>query len=79
MKKKSKELDVDFIGGQSSMTKEEERKISDFLKSKKLLRQEIETNQTRSGEAKKSGGNTTDYIRATSKYFGLCRLYRLSS
>lgn len=37
MKKKSKELDVDFIGGQSSMTKEEERKISDFLKSKKLL------------------------------------------
>jgi hypothetical protein len=38
MKKKSKELDVDFIGGQSSMTKEEERKISDFLKSKKLLR-----------------------------------------
>jgi hypothetical protein len=38
MKKKSKELDVDFIGGQSSMTKEEERKISDFLKNKKLLR-----------------------------------------
>lgn len=38
MKKKSKELDVDFIGGQFSMTKEEERKISDFLKSKKLLR-----------------------------------------
>lgn len=37
MKKKSKELDVDFIGGQSSMTKEEEKKISDFLKSKKLL------------------------------------------
>ena len=32
MKTKSKELDVDFIGGQGSMTKEEEKQISGFLK-----------------------------------------------
>ena len=38
MKTKSKELDVDFIGGQGSMTKEEEKQISEFLKNQKLLR-----------------------------------------
>lgn len=38
MKSKSKELDVDFIGGQGPLTKEEERKISEYLKSQKLLR-----------------------------------------
>jgi hypothetical protein len=38
MKTKYKELDVDFIGGQDSMTKEEEKHISEFLKSHKLLR-----------------------------------------
>ena len=38
MKTKSKELDVDFIGGQGSMTKEEEKQISGFLKNQKLLR-----------------------------------------
>jgi hypothetical protein len=38
MKNKSKELDVDFIGGQGSLTKEEEKQISEFLKSQKLLR-----------------------------------------
>jgi hypothetical protein len=38
MKPKSKELDVDFIGGQGSMTKEEEKQISEFLKNQKLLR-----------------------------------------
>ncbi len=32
--KKKNELDVDFIGGQGSLTKEEEKIISDFLKSK---------------------------------------------
>ena len=37
-KSKSKELDVDFIGGQGSLTKEEELKISEFLKAQKLLR-----------------------------------------
>lgn len=38
MKTKSKELDVDFIGGQGSMTTEEEKQISEFLKNQKLLR-----------------------------------------
>ena len=32
MKTKKIELDVDFIGGQTSMTKEEEKAISDFIK-----------------------------------------------
>jgi hypothetical protein len=32
--KKSKELNVDIIGGQGSLTKEEEKIISDFLKSR---------------------------------------------
>jgi len=32
MKTKKIELDVDFIGGQTSLTKEEERAISDFIK-----------------------------------------------
>jgi len=38
MKPKSAELDVDFIGGQNPMTKEEEKAISEFLKAQKLLR-----------------------------------------
>jgi len=37
-KSKSKELDVDFIGGQGPLTKEEEQKISEYLRSQKLLR-----------------------------------------
>jgi len=38
MKRKSAELDVDFIGGQNPMTKEEEKAISEFFKVQKLLR-----------------------------------------
>ncbi len=39
MKKENKiELDVDFIGGQSALTKEEEKQISEFIQSQKLLR-----------------------------------------
>ncbi len=37
MKPKVKELDVDFIGGQESMSKEEELAISEFIKMRKLL------------------------------------------
>ena len=37
MKHKQKELDVDFIGGQGSLTKEEEKAMSVYLKTKKLL------------------------------------------
>ncbi len=37
MKRKLIELDVDFIGGQDPMTKEEEKAISEFIKARKLL------------------------------------------
>ena len=46
MKTKKVELDVDFIGGQTSLTKEEEKTISDFIKknkSKKIKRSSIKT------------------------------------
>ncbi|MCZ2140125.1 MAG: hypothetical protein LC096_01910 [Bacteroidia bacterium] len=38
MKTRTKELDVDFIGGQGPLTKEEEKQISEYLKNQKLLR-----------------------------------------
>lgn len=38
MKNKTVELDVDFIGGQGALTKEEEKQISEFIQSQKLLR-----------------------------------------
>lgn len=34
-KNKMKELDVDFIGGQDPLTKEEEKTISEFIQSEK--------------------------------------------
>ena len=37
MKNKSKELDVDLIGGQGPLTKDEEKIISDFIRSQKSL------------------------------------------
>ena len=36
MKTKKVELDVDFIGGQTSLTNEEEKAISDFIKKNKM-------------------------------------------
>jgi hypothetical protein len=36
MKTKKVELDVDFIGGQTSLTKEEEKAISNYLSKGKL-------------------------------------------
>ncbi len=38
MKNKSKDLDVDFIGGQKPMTKEEEHAISEFIRADKEKR-----------------------------------------
>lgn len=35
MKRNKKELDVDFIGGEGSLTKDEEKAISDFIKFRK--------------------------------------------
>lgn len=36
-KNKSLELDVDFIGGEGPLTKEEEKIISDFIKKRKSM------------------------------------------
>lgn len=38
MKKKSTENDVDFLGGQGSLTKEEELALSEYFRSKKVKR-----------------------------------------
>lgn len=38
MKSKITELNVDFVGGQGPLTKEEENQISEFIRSQKLLR-----------------------------------------
>ncbi len=35
MKTRKNELDVDFIGGVGPLTKDEEKRISDFIKSRK--------------------------------------------
>lgn len=37
--KKTKKLDVDFIGGQGPLTKEEEQAISDFIKLRRAKKQ----------------------------------------
>ena len=47
MKNKSKELDVDFIGGQGPLTKSEEQAISEFIKAQKLLRAKKQVRRTR--------------------------------
>lgn len=41
MKTKKVELDVDFIGGQGSLTKEEERTISDYIRNEKSKKSKI--------------------------------------
>jgi hypothetical protein len=41
MKTKKIELDVDYIGGQTSLTKEEEKTISDFIKKNKSKKQRV--------------------------------------
>ena len=40
------ELDVDFIGGQGALTKEEEKQISEFIQSQKLLRARTQISRT---------------------------------
>lgn len=44
--KKRKELDVDFIGGQGPLTKEEEKAISDFIKSRKTKKGQVPLKKT---------------------------------
>jgi len=53
MKAKSKELDVDFIGGQDPLTKDEEKQISEYLRSQKLLRSQKQRRTTK-GIAKRN-------------------------
>lgn len=53
MKAKSKELDVDFIGGQDPLTKDEEKQISEYLRSQKLLRSQKQR-RTKKGIAKRN-------------------------
>ena len=45
--KKQKELDVDFIGGQGPLTKNEEHAISEFIKAQKLLRVKKQASKTK--------------------------------
>ncbi len=40
MTRKKIELDVDFIGGQEKLTKEEEKALSDFFKKRKVTCQQ---------------------------------------
>ena len=54
MKHKSKELDVDFIGGENPMTKEEEKAISEFIKIQKLLRTKKHIRSNKSSRPRKS-------------------------
>ncbi len=57
MKTRKVELDVDFIGGQTSLSKEEEKTISDYIKrnkarkAKSLSRSYKTTKQLASGNA----------------------------
>ena len=53
MKSKLKELDVDFIGGQDPMTKEEELAISEFIKARNLLRAKKNEKNTKATQSKK--------------------------
>ena len=53
MKNKATELDVDFIGGQGSLTKDEERQISEFIKAQKLLKAKQQIHKTKTSILKK--------------------------
>jgi hypothetical protein len=53
MKTKIKDLDVDFIGGQESMTKEEELAISEFIKARKLPIAKKNVKSTKATQSKK--------------------------
>lgn len=54
MKSKSTELDVDFIGGQGPMTKEEEKAISEYIRTQKLLRAKKQIRTTNTTHRKKT-------------------------
>ena len=45
MKTKNRELDVDFIGGQSCLIQAEEKALSDFFKQKKQFQHHLKLNK----------------------------------
>ena len=47
MKAKKVELDVDFIGGQTSLTKEEEKVLSEYIKKNKLKKTKKSSHKTK--------------------------------
>jgi hypothetical protein len=53
MKTKTKELNVDFIGGQGPLTKEEELAVSEYIKNQKLLRDKKPKRRNRSTKSLK--------------------------
>ena len=53
MKSKATELDVDFIGEQDPMTKEEELAISKFIKARGLPRAKKNTKNTKDTHSRK--------------------------
>jgi len=53
MKSKPKDLDVDFIGGQGPLTKEEQQKISEYIKSQKQRQAKTQHRATKSLQRKK--------------------------
>lgn len=46
MNNKTPELDVDFIGGQETLSREEEIQISNYIQSQKILREKKEIRST---------------------------------
>ena len=53
MKTRKNELDVDFIGGVGPLTKDEEKRISDFIKSHKAKQKLTSQKTTRKLATKK--------------------------
>ena len=53
MKTKTKELDVDFMGGQGPLTKEEEEIISNYLKNQKILKTKKATSSRKNAAKRK--------------------------
>ena len=53
MKQNKNELDVDFIGGMGALTKEEEKAISEFIKSSKERREKRKPRKIRTSIRKK--------------------------
>ncbi len=53
MKQNKKELDVDFVGGLGPLTKEEEKAISEFIKSSRERREKQKASKARTSTRRK--------------------------